>query len=117
MNAPDEPELTPNDVEEMLVRYGERLPVDVDPDRLRETLLNAVGVHPDRGWIIEQIHAGATLFLVFPRPPLSDVFELRLAQPGYDPALPIPADDPELHDRSIRLGDVELGHALRRPQG
>lgn len=111
-------EPTADDIEELLVRFGARLPTTkIDRGRLRETLANAVGAHSRRDWIKEMVEAGAKLFPCFPEQP-ADEFELRLGQPGYDPAGGVVSlDDDEFQKRTVSLGWIELSHIVVRPQG
>jgi hypothetical protein len=116
----DDPELSADQVEELLIRFGEaKLPegTEIDPDRLHETLRNAIGAHPDRDLIVKQLRTGSKLFPVFPVPH-GDEFKLRLGRPGYDPTpteLVPPCD--EFYERTIELGRIPMAQVQRRPQG
>jgi hypothetical protein len=77
-------------------------------------LRHAVGAHPDRDLIVDQLRASSKLFPVFEPP--SEVFKLRLGQPAYQPTELVPLTD-EFYERTVELGEIPLAHILRRPQG
>jgi hypothetical protein len=111
----DDPNLTPDEAEQLLIRFAGRLPTDtpIDSARLDAIVLNALGAHPDREWIAERVAAGATVIPTFADPD-SDEFELRLGQPAYTPNDLL---DAEFHARTTLLGTIPLSLILAGPQG
>jgi hypothetical protein len=111
---PNEPELTPDEMEDLLVRYArDHSGAGVDPNRLRPVLERALEHvdehHPLRGEIRELCRTGATLFIG--PDAAGDQLELRLGFPDD------PAHWPKAHGRSMPLCQLPLAEILSRPQG
>jgi hypothetical protein len=106
----DEIELSADDVEEMMVQFGAELRTDIDVERLKEVNIHAVAAHPDRDNIVELMERGAHFFI---KPLPDDAFTLSI---GFfdDPALN-PPDTPT--GKTWEIGEIEMSHVRRRPQG
>jgi hypothetical protein len=125
MHEQNEYELTPNDAEELIERYRREHPGDeIDPERFRQKLADAVHHHPDRGAILDRVNHGARFYARRREPGEETPGLVRGNVPDDEPELEFsvgfPDDLPaygELAGTRDLMGTIALGDVLKPPQG